>query len=287
MEQSAPECLPSNRAGGMRNKNNTLVFLGAGRVATHLALALQESGMQILQVYSRTEESASALARKLHADYTTSIDAVVSDAAYYFFSVSDAILPELAAALAARIPQACMVHTAGSMPLSVFTELGVARCGVFYPLQTFSQNRKLDTRVVPFFIEGSTSEVASGLTEMASAISTKVYPLSSEGRRRLHLAAVFANNFANHCYALAFGLLADEGLPFEVLLPLIDETAAKVHDLLPQEAQTGPAVRYDCNVLSAQSESLQGRLFYPEIYELMSRSIHHAAEEHKKSHNKK
>ena len=116
------------------------------------------------------------------------------------------------------------------------------------------------------------------LTALASSVSARVYSLTSSARRKLHLSAVFACNFVNHCYTLAGNLLAEEGIPFEALLPLIDETAAKVHRLSPAEAQTGPAVRYDRNVLDAQLAQLQDRPLCHDIYELMSRSIHEEAQ---------
>ena len=259
-------------------EQKTIVWIGAGRVATHLAPALAGAGLKTLQVYSRTEASAVALAGMLQASFTTDLSSVVSDADYYFFSVKDAVLPELVAALAPRCGAGAFLHTAGSIPLSVFEGLGLSRYGVFYPLQTFSHGRPLDMRAVPFFLEASSPAFAAELTALASSVSARVYSLTSSARRKLHLSAVFACNFVNHCYTLAGNLLAEEGIPFEALLPLIDETAAKVHRLSPAEAQTGPAVRYDRNVLDAQLAQLQDRPLCHDIYELMSRSIHEEAQ---------
>lgn len=254
-----------------------MVLIGAGRVATHLSQAFQQAGMEIVQVYSRTEASAAVLAEVLHTVCTTDLSEIMPDADYYLFSVKDAVLPELVAALAPRCSRGCFLHTAGSIPLSVFEGQGLARYGVFYPLQTFSLNRVLDMHAVPLFVEASSPAVYDDLAVWASAISRQVYPLSSAARRKLHLSAVFACNFANHCYGMAAALLAEEQIPFETLLPLIDETAAKVHQLSPSEAQTGPAVRYDRNVLEAQMGLLQEHPLYRDIYELMSRSIHEEA----------
>lgn len=261
----------------MNAMSPTLVLIGAGRVATHLAPALQQAGITVVQVYSRTEASASALASVLHTSHTTDPGCVVSDADYYLFSVKDAVLPDLVAALAPRCSRGCFLHTAGSMPLSVFEGHGLQRYGVLYPLQTFSQNRPLDWRQIPVFVEASSPELLDRLTQLASLFAGRVLPLSSESRRKLHLAAVFACNFVNHCYALAAGLLAEEQIPFETLLPLIDETASKVHQLSPSEAQTGPAVRYDRNVLDAQMAQLAAHPLQRSLYELMSRSIHEEA----------
>lgn len=256
-----------------------MVMVGAGKVATHLSQALQQAGMDIIQVYSRTEASASALAALLHTGFTTRLEDISTEADYYLFSVKDSVLEELIAALAPRCPEACFLHTAGSIPLSVFAPYGLARYGVLYPLQTFSQNRDLDMSQVPMFVEASSPELAGELTALAASFSSRVYPLSSEARRKLHLSAVFACNFVNHCYAMAARLLSEEQIPFEALLPLIDETAAKVHQLPPAEAQTGPAVRFDRNVMEAQKALLAAHPLYRDIYELMSRSIHQEAQQ--------
>ena len=145
------------------------------------------------------------------------------------------------------------------------------RRGVLYPMQTFSRSRAVRFREIPVFVESPTDE--SLLLELASQLSERACALDGERRRLLHLAAVFACNFVNHMYDLADGILTGAGLPFDVMLPLIDETARKVHQLRPRPAQTGPAVRYDRNVMERQIELLpdgQDRL----IYELLSKSIH-------------
>ncbi len=127
---------------------------------------------------------------------------------------------------------------------------------------------------VPFFIEGSGEEEAGALRALAERIGGHAYEATSEQRRYLHIAAVFACNFTNHMYALAHRLLAAHGLPFEAMLPLIDETARKVHELPPAEAQTGPARRYDGNVIGKHLEMLAGEPRLAELYEKISRSIH-------------
>jgi len=112
---------------------------------------------------------------------------------------------------------------------------------------------------------------------LAESVSREVRVLSSADRKHLHLAAVFACNFANHCYALSAKILEQHGLPFEVMLPLIDETALKVHSMHPFAAQTGPAIRYDQNVIEAQKALLSDDADTQEIYDIMSKSIHRLA----------
>ncbi len=144
-------------------------------------------------------------------------------------------------------------------------------------MQTFSKQRSVNFREIPSFVEANDDYAMSQIEGMARQLSGKVYRLSSSDRKYLHLSAVFACNFANHCYALAEKMLGDHGIPFDVMLPLIDETARKVHSMSPKEAQTGPAVRYDENVIAKQLSLLNDDAMAREIYELMSRSIHELA----------
>jgi predicted short-subunit dehydrogenase-like oxidoreductase (DUF2520 family) len=140
-----------------------------------------------------------------------------------------------------------------------------------YPMQTFSRKRQVDFAEIPIFVESRTDE--ERLMMMAELISNRVWVLDEENRRYLHLAAVFACNFTNHMYDLSARLLAERGIPFSVLLPLIDETARKVHEMSPREAQTGPAVRHDMNVIGKHVDMLSDPMV-KEIYTLMSDSIY-------------
>ena len=250
-----------------------IVLIGAGNVATHLGIALQKAGCLILQVYSRTEESASALADRLLVDYTIVPDEIRRDADLYIVALKDAVLRQLAPVLVKGREQALFVHTAGSMPMDLWKGL-VKRYGVLYPMQTFSKQREVDFNTVPFFIEASAPAEVGVLRMVAVRLSPKVYEVTSGQRRHLHLAAVFACNFANHMYALSSHILEKQGISFEVMLPLIDETAGKVHELSPTQAQTGPAVRYDENVMSNHLAMLVDSPALQEIYKLMSKSIH-------------
>ena len=165
------------------------------------------------------------------------------------------------------------LHTAGSMPMSVFREKAL-HYGVLYPMQTFSKQREVDFSIIPCFIEANDEFALKQIEGLAGQISHRVYQLSSEDRKYLHLSAVFACNFANHCYAVSQELLQQHGIPFDVMLPLIDETAAKVHGMTPKDAQTGPAVRYDENVIGKQIQLLENQPYFQKIYDSMSKSIH-------------
>lgn len=251
-----------------------IALIGAGNLATRLGVALVAGGQSVVQVYSRTEASASALGKTLHCPAVTSLEQVCRDADVYIVAVKDAAFSGVAASLVSGRSRALFVHTAGSLPMSVWE--GVAsRHGVFYPMQTFSKQREVDFSAIPIFIEAKNAADLTLLKALASALSTQVYEADSRQRRALHLAAVFACNFTNHMYALCGHLLDEAGLPFEVMLPLIDETAAKVHELPPAEAQTGPAVRYDENVIARHLEALSAHPEWQDLYERISKSIHH------------
>ncbi|MDO4933456.1 MAG: DUF2520 domain-containing protein, partial [Prevotella sp.] len=144
--------------------------------------------------------------------------------------------------------------------------------------QSFSKGRDVDFNTIPCFIEANDDCAMRIIGELAGSVSSKVTELSSEDRKYLHLAAVFACNFVNHCYAISADILAEHGLSFDVMYPLIDETVRKVHQMEPAKAQTGPAVRYDGNVIRNQSMLLRGNPLVKDIYERMSMSIHRKAE---------
>lgn len=249
-----------------------IVLIGAGHVATHLGVGLQQAGWDVVQVYSRTAASASALSERLGVPFVTSTDEVRTDADVYLVMVKDAALQELLPAVVKGREGALFVHTAGSMSMDIWKGKA-GRFGVLYPMQTFSKQRRMDFASVSFFIEASGPEELAVLRDLASSLSPKVYEATSEQRTYLHMAAVFACNFANHMYALSARLLEKQGLPFDAMLPLIDETARKVHELAPREAQTGPAVRGDANVMNRHLAMLADEPRLQEIYKMISDNI--------------
>lgn len=257
-------------------KNMKIAFIGAGRVATNLSRALLEAGHDIVQVYSRTMASAQEMAENVGGSPTDDLNRLTHDADVYIFSVKDDALGELIPQVCKGREQKVFLHTAGSMPMDVFKGMAL-HYGVLYPLQTFSKDREVDFHEVPCFVEVSDEFSAHTIVALATAISNHVSPLSSADRKYLHLAAVFASNFANHCYAIAADILDSHGLPFNVMLPLIDETTSKVHDMTPYEAQTGPALRYDENVMRQQRQLLGDNPFAKDLYDRMSMSIHKKA----------
>lgn len=246
-----------------------IVLLGSGRVATQLGLALQQAGEEILQVFSPTQAHASALAEKLGALAVSQLSAIRTDADLYIISVKDDAISDLAASLKVN---GIVVHTSGSTTMDVLSPAS-DRIGVFYPLQTFSEQKRVNFSEVPLALEANSAEVLEIFQNLAGKLSRQVIEMSSEQRMVLHVAAVFACNFSNHLFAIAQQLLARQNLDFNLLRPLIAETAAKVQQSLPGEVQTGPAIRKDEKTLQKHLELLAEQPQLQEIYRLLSQSI--------------
>lgn len=251
--------------------NKKIVLIGAGNVAHHLAPALLRAGMNLCQIYSRTLESARELGRKTGITYTSDTFAVYPDGDIYIFCVSDDALLSVFKSLRIN-EEAFILHTSGSVPLDIFKPYR-QNYGVLYPLQTFSKTRNLDFGEIPLCIEAPDKEVLKTIGQIADKLSSKVYEISSEKRKKLHLAAVLANNFTNHLYHMAGNLLEKEDLDFNLLRPLIFETAHKVMQMIPENAQTGPARRGDTNILNLHKSMLKDNRDIQTLYVLLSQSI--------------
>lgn len=247
-------------------------MIGAGNVATHIARALASSGNAPAQVWSRSLASASELASEVGGEALTCLDDVAAEADVYIISVVDSALAEVVAALCRDGRRGVFVHTAGTMPMQVF-EHHAEHYGVFYPMQTFSKHKALDFKDIPCFVEASDEGSLSVVKRLAALLSDRVYELSGDDRRWLHVAAVFACNFANACCAMASRILERHGLDFSVMLPLVDETTRKLHCLTPSDAQTGPAVREDRNVMDRHLAMLDGDADLKRVYRIMSDMI--------------
>ena len=250
-----------------------VTLIGSGNLATNLGKAILKSGHTVVQVFSRTIENAYMLANQLKASPTTTLDDLIDETDVFILSVKDSVLKEIADVIALAHPDKVIVHTAGSVGIDIF-EGKATHYGVLYPMQTFSKGREVCFCQIPLFIEYNDPVSQVLVKELAKSLSSTVVELSSDDRKYLHLAAVFSCNFVNHCYALAAHVMEAHGMTFDMLLPLIDETATKVHDMHPLKAQTGPAVRYDENVINKQLSLLTDSLDLATIYETMSKSIH-------------
>lgn len=256
----------------------TIVLLGAGNVATSLALAFQRAGLELLQIYSRSLDSAAMLSESLKCPFTTDLAEIRDDADLYVCSLKDDVLADVLA----RIPSfgnGLWVHTSGSLPLDVFKQF-TPRAGVFYPLQTFSRRHPVPLKGVPACLETARPDDMPVLEDLAGRLNCRPVPMDSDARACLHLAAVFANNFTNSLYAQAADILSEKDLDFSLLLPLIDETARKVHEASPRQAQTGPAIRQDRRIIGKHIQWLDGHCTVEDaaqlktVYELMTETIH-------------
>lgn len=247
----------------------TCCIIGSGNVATHLAASLK-SRITILQVYSRNLSNASALADRTGAEPIDSLEELRRDADLYLISVPDDHIGDILAATIA-VEGGIWAHTSGSVPIDVF-EGYKKNYGVFYPLQTFSKTKPVDVAEVPLLIEGNTPRVENELMELGQRICRNVRRISSEQRRGLHVAAVFACNFVNYMWIQADRLMRDAGLDFALLKPLLGETLGKLNDISPLEGQTGPARRGDFSTIEKHLAMLNDD--QAEVYRLLSDKIY-------------
>ena len=250
-----------------------VAVIGAGNLATNLAVALKKAGHSITSVFSRTTESAKSLADIVGTVYTTDLNEIPCDSDIYIIAVKDDAVQQMARKLKKIVPQALIVHTAGSIPADIIPE---GRIGVFYPMQTFSKQRIVDFKQIPVFIEADSEKDLDIIRDLASTLSERVTEANSQQRKVLHLAAVFCCNFANHCAAMSEKILKHYDISFDVMLPLINETMAKINNMSPLKAQTGPAIRNDHTVMDAHLELLK-QMNEPQlaqIYKLLSDNIH-------------
>lgn len=245
-----------------------IALVGAGNVATCFGPRLKAAGHDIVCVYSRTMESASALASVLETKPVTDLAAMPSADVYLTMLRDDALL-QLAPEIVRGRREALFLHTAGSIPMSVWADAGAVNYGVLYVMQTFSKTSVIEWEKVTAFIEGASDSIR----ELALALTPNVMEMSSEGRRKLHLAAVFANNFSNHMFTICQRLLEREGVPFSVMLPLVNEGVRKLERMDPADAQTGPAIRADRKVIEEHLELLNDDPEYAELYRLISIDI--------------
>lgn len=249
----------------------TISVLGSGNVAEAIALAVAEcKELQLKQIVARNPVRGRALAEMTGAEWTADVEQA-AEADLYIISVSDRAVGEVASHLPMR-DDTIVVHTAGSVEMDV---LGERARGVFYPFQTFTAGRRVDFQQVPLFVEGYDEPTTLELERVAHLLSNRVYRATSQRRREIHLTGVLACNFVNALYAMAADRLAErEGLPFDILRPLIEQTARKAVEAdHPREVQTGPAVRGDKAVTARHCEMLAGDSREEEIYKLLTEYI--------------
>lgn len=244
---------------------NKITLIGSGNVAYHLAKMMMQNNLPISQIFGRNEVVLKSISEEVGIPYSTQI---LEEADLYIISVKDSAVAEISSCI--KNENALVVHTSGSLPMEILK--GNYRKGVFYPLQTFSKTKALDYTKIPFFIETENPNDEKILTEIAQKISGKVSIANSERRKHLHLAAVFACNFVNHLFTRAKEITDNQGIPFEYLIPLVEETIEKIRTIEPKLAQTGPAVRNDQKVMDLHRELIHSNEVL-ELYNTLNNSI--------------
>ena len=249
-----------------------MVIIGSGNVAEAFALAVSKcEAISLKQIFARNATRGRAIAERVNSAWSNRPEELMP-ADIYIISVSDRAVGEVASRLCFA-PGSVVVHTAGSVPLAELPSEGVHR-GILYAFQSFTQGRDIAFEGLPLFVEAESEEVDNLLEAFGRALGCRVERASSERRRVIHLAGVFVNNFVNHLYALAGDVVADADLEFDVLRPLILETAHKALDAGdPRAVQTGPAVRGDRGVVERHLDMLERDRLKSEIYKLITESI--------------
>lgn len=243
-----------------------VTLIGSGNLAQHLLSAFEKStAVELVQVFSRKKESVSHL---IPFDKITDNFDDLAEADVYIIAVSDDAIAEVSLQLPFK--NQLVVHTSGSASMESLSDNN--RKGVFYPLQTFTKGKEVDFKNIPICIESQFNDDYNLLKKVADSISDKVFSINSEQRRSLHVSAVFVNNFVNHLYKIGSDICDGHQVPFEILQPLIRETAEKIVTLSPNEAQTGPAKRNDKTTIEAHLNFLSDEN-HKNIYKLLTQSI--------------
>ena len=245
-------------------------IIGSGNVAQHLIAAfLKSNEIEVVQVFSRNPNDIAAL---ISVDKITSDIATLQQADVYIIAISDSAVASVSQQFS--FTDRLVVHTSGSLPIEIIDAKN--RRGVFYPLQTFSKGIHLDFKEIPICLEAEDTNDLPTLQKVAWALSDKIFHINTPQRKALHVAAVFANNFTNHLYGIAAEICEENKIPFDILKPLIRQTADKTMQLQPKAAQTGPAIRHDDITIKSHLSFLEDES-RKNIYEILTKSIQHDA----------
>ncbi|MCO5261165.1 MAG: DUF2520 domain-containing protein [Crocinitomicaceae bacterium] len=254
----------------INNSNNQVIhsigIIGSGNVAWHLAQAIHAlPQLQIAWIYSRNQETLSELGTALNCEIVTSLPQQKVD--LILICVNDDNIQ----AIVNQLPKdASIAYTSGVVTLNELS-FQQSNFGVFYPLQTFTRKKDIALKDIPFLIEATNEAFTIQLEQLAKQLSSNVQRISSEQRKQLHVAAVFTNNFVNHLLYLAQQHLKQNKLDEHLLQPLLKETIAKVTELGPFQAQSGPARRNDLKTIETHKQQLEG--IAKTIYSTISESI--------------
>jgi len=243
-----------------------VVFLGFGNVNSHLLNALNKNTeISVVQVFNRNY--IKLISPFEHIPFTDDISKI-ENADVYIIGIPDDAISSFSESLAFQ--NKLVVHTSGGAAMNLLSAKN--RRGIFYPLQTFSKQQSVDFKEIPICIEAENPNDLNLLRKLGATLSENVVEITSEKRAKLHLAAVFVNNFVNHLYEIGSEILKAENLPFDLLKPLIAETAAKIEILSPEEAQTGPAKRNDKKTIEKHLHLLENSP-HAKLYELFTEQL--------------
>jgi len=246
-----------------------VVVIGSGNVAQQLVQVFEDTAqVELVQLYARNPEKVAHL---VPANRITSSIINLAEADIYIIAVADDAIAEVSSQLS--FTGRLVVHTSGSAAIKQIDNRN--RRGVFYPLQTFSKSKKIDFSTIPFCLETEREEDYAILRQLADSISKNVYRINTTQRQSLHVAAVFVSNFSNHMYAIGNKICDEHNIPFDILKPLITETADKIKILSPLQAQTGPAKRNDRSTIEKHLDFLEDEN-HKKIYAILTKSIQEA-----------
>ncbi|HVV07345.1 MAG TPA: DUF2520 domain-containing protein [Puia sp.] len=246
-----------------------IVIIGSGNVATVLGGKLHEAGHRIVQVFSRRPEHAMRLAKELECEYVTNWVNINHAADFYIAALSDDALRTFGSEIS--LPGRLVVHTGGAVPKEVLLKVS-ANSGVLYPLQSLRRELRPYPEI-PLLVDANLPADLDRILDVARSISGQVQAADNDTRLKLHLAAVLVNNFTNHLYVLAEEYCRKEGADFNMLLPLIRETALRLSGIPPRDAQTGPAIRGDEATIGRHLELIGNYKDIKEVYTLITRQI--------------
>ncbi|MBE9489318.1 MAG: DUF2520 domain-containing protein [Bacteroidetes bacterium] len=244
----------------------SVILLGAGNVATHLYKAFNNANDVIVdQWFNRSLKPLQPFKNDVEIINDVSL---LKDADVYILAVSD----DAVASVSANLPfkNQLIVHTSGSVGIHDLDKKN--RRGVFYPLQTFSKETNVNFSEIPICLEIEHKQDLNILKSLATAINSNFHKVNSDQRSALHLAAVFVNNFTNQLYRIGHEITESKSVDFNILKPLIKETAHKIDTLSPYLAQTGPAKRNDTKTIKKHLKALDKNI-HKDIYNLMTKSI--------------
>ena len=247
-----------------------IVIIGAGNVATQLGKALKKANYTIIQIYSKSIYSASTLAKYFNCAHTNHIENIDTSADLYIIAVKDDAIIDIVKKI--RLTDKIIVHTSGTVEMNVLLPVSI-NIGVLYPLQTFTKSRILNFKTIPICLEANNISTYKTLQLISKSISNNVQKINSNQRKKIHLAAIFANNFTNHLFTISASILKSANLSLDILKPLILETVRKINTTDPNDNQTGPAIRNDKKTMDTHLKMLINNKDYFQLYKLISKSI--------------